>query len=297
MTAKSQGPRPGNPSPGPELGTLAYDFDVAFGHHRAGRLDQAERRYRRILRRDPGNPEALNMMGVAAGQRGKPGEAIDLLRQAVEAEGLNPVYHYNLAMACQAANDLDGAKAGYRRALELEPDHADALKGLGGVHLLGGELGEAEACCRQALDLAPDDALAHYNLSTVLLARIDLEGAAASAREALRLAPDLAGGHANLGTAQLGLEAYDDASACFREALRLDPRNAEAHNNLALALIARGRIEEALASIRQALAVRPGYVEAHCNLGNACRELGRCDVAVLVGIERAQPGLGSRLFG
>ncbi len=282
MTAEGQGPRPGNGSSGPEMGTLAYEFETAFHHHRAGRLDQAERRYRRILRRDPGNPEALNMMGVAAGQRGQPVAAVEFLRRAIQVDDQNPDYHYNLGMALQASRDIDAAIESYRRVIDLKADHADALKNLGGAYTQKRAYGDAESYCREAVRLAPNDAQAHNNLATVLLALGDFDGAAESAGRVLKLRPDYADAHSNLGAAHLGRDEFAEAEACFDAALRLNPKQAEALNNRGLTRLMEGNVEGSIASFREAFAARPTYVEARCNLGRAYRELAYSSEAVAV---------------
>lgn len=43
---------------------LLAGLAAAGSHHEAGRLEQAEELYRRVLGVDPGNAEALDLMGV-----------------------------------------------------------------------------------------------------------------------------------------------------------------------------------------------------------------------------------------
>ncbi|MFQ5783636.1 MAG: sulfotransferase [Alphaproteobacteria bacterium] len=262
----------GTPPPGATPSSAAT-FAAAVGHHRSGRLDEAEQGYRHVLEREPEQPDALNMLGVAAAQRGRIDDALDYFRRAIRRTGRNPLYHYNLGMAQQTAGERAAAEASYRRAIELKGDYVDALKGLGGVLLLRNALDEAESCCRRVVALGPGDPRAHYNLSSILLARRDLDGAEACAREALRLKPDYAEAHNNLATVFLGREDWDAAEDGLREALRLKPDYAEAHNNLGMALFGQGRIADALASLRRAAEVRPDYAEAMINLGHCHRDL------------------------
>ena len=85
---------------------LAREFQTAVGHHRAGRFDQAEKLYHKIIDRHPEQPDALNFLGVLAGQRGAHERAIDFLRRAITVNRRNPTYHYNLGLAYQAAGNL-----------------------------------------------------------------------------------------------------------------------------------------------------------------------------------------------
>ena len=51
-------------------------LDVALEHHRAGRLSEAERIYKQILRAQPDNAATCNNLGVALKSQGKLDEAI-----------------------------------------------------------------------------------------------------------------------------------------------------------------------------------------------------------------------------
>jgi len=253
---------------------LARVFAAAVENHRRGRLDEAETGYRRILAARAEQPDALNMLGVVAGQRGRTAEARDWFARAVRADARNPLFHYNRAMAEQAAGDARAAEKGYRRALEIKPDYVDALAGLGGVLVAAGRIEEAERCCRKALRLQPGAPRLLYNLGAVLIARGAFDEAIAHTREALAVAPDYAEAHANLGTALLGIEDFAAATAALGEAIRLKPDYAEAHHNLGLAHLGEGRIEDAIACFEKAVALRPDYVEARVSLGNTWRRLG-----------------------
>jgi tetratricopeptide (TPR) repeat protein len=67
-------------------------------------------------------------------------------------------YHYQLARACQADGRGDLLRAGehYRRALELQPDHVNALVYGGLLALKSGQTRQGLEDLRRALELAPD---------------------------------------------------------------------------------------------------------------------------------------------
>ncbi len=69
-------------------------------------------------------------------------------------------HHYQLARACQAdgRGDLLRAADHYRRALELQPDHVNALVQGGLLALKTGQTQQGLNDLHRALELAPDDA-------------------------------------------------------------------------------------------------------------------------------------------
>jgi len=64
-----------------------------------------------------------------------------------------------------AAGRIDEAVAGYRRALELDPELAIAWNGLAMTLERAGDLDGAIAAARRLIELEPDEALGHTSLS------------------------------------------------------------------------------------------------------------------------------------
>jgi tetratricopeptide (TPR) repeat protein len=119
-----------------------------------------------------------------------------------------------------------------RRALELRPDYAEAHHSLGNVLRDQGKLEEAVACYRRALELNPDFAGAHNNLGNAFKDQGKLEEALACYRRAVQLKPDYAEAHYNLGNALEEIGDLRSAEDCFRAALRHDAHFALAHHKL-----------------------------------------------------------------
>lgn len=186
-------------------------------HHRAGELEAAVARYRRVLAAEADQADALHFLGVALHQQGQSQEALTHLG----------------------------------RALALEPEHADAYSNRGNVWKELGRLDEAEADYRRALALRPDDVNALNNLGTVQRQRGELAAAVAAFERVLALKPDLAGTWQNLGNALGALDRFDEALAAHREAMRLAPQSADSYRNLGRMLYALGRIDEAGEIYRQ----------------------------------------------
>lgn len=215
--------------------TIPEALSLAIQHHQAGRLQAAEQIYRQILVIEPNHFDALHLLGVIAHQLGKHDVAIDFIGQAIVSKGTEAAFHNNL----------------------------------GGVHRALGAIPEAVACFRRALELNPDFAEAHYNLANVLHVheQRNLDEVVASYRRALELKPDIAEAHNNLGEAYRALGKLPEAVGCYRRALELRLDYADALNNLGLACCEQGRFDEAAARYRQALELKPDFAEAHKNLG------------------------------
>ena len=71
-------------------------FTQAFAHHKAARLAKAFKGYRRVLKRDPNQLEALILGGQVAFQTGHRQDALRWLKRAADNYPDDPRGSYNL---------------------------------------------------------------------------------------------------------------------------------------------------------------------------------------------------------
>ena len=178
------------------------------------------------------------------------------------------------------AGRLQEAESTYRRALDLHPDHPEALHLLGLVTYRSGRLDQAVALLQKAIHQDARNALYHFNLGIILHKQGRTDEATESYREALRLNPNHAEAHNNLGNTLRELGDIQESIASYERAITVRPAYAEAHNNLGVAFKEQGNIDLALASYEEALRINPNHAEAHCNKGLALQGRGRIEEAV-----------------
>jgi len=211
-------------------------FGAAVRQHQTGRLQDAERLYRKILSVDPAHVGSLHLLGVLAHQTGLHQEAEKLIGRAIALNGAIPEVHYHMGMVQNALGRPDAAAEHLRRAIALNPNHADAHLDLGAT-LRGQRRGaEAEASYRAAIRLRPDSPNGHYNLANLLAEHGRLAEAVESFQRALTIAPTAAFIHNNLGSALMAQHNFIGAVTEFQHAIRCDPTLAQARRNLAHAL-------------------------------------------------------------
>lgn len=103
---------------------------------------------------------------------------------------------------------------------------------LGGVNAGLGRLDQALVCITRAVQIEPDYAEAHYNLGKALEPLGRIEEAIASYAKAVQIKPDFAEAHNNLGTVLNNLSKHDEAIASYSRALQIKPDYAQALRNL-----------------------------------------------------------------
>jgi predicted TPR repeat methyltransferase len=158
-------------------------------HHRSGRLKQAERHYRMVLGQQPGNADALNLLGLLLHARGEHAAAEQLLRRAIAANDRSALYWHNLATVLNAQNKNEEAEAAYHAVLRLSPDDFAALNDLGGLYNGRRQFDAAVDCYRRAVAIQPTSAIARYNLGNALFKAGRRSDALRHLRQAVELDP------------------------------------------------------------------------------------------------------------
>ena len=84
------------------MATISETLATAIEHHQAGRLETAQRIYRKILDLDPCQADATHLLGVLALQTGQYQQAIEYITKAIAFDGTRAIFHSNLGEAYRA---------------------------------------------------------------------------------------------------------------------------------------------------------------------------------------------------
>ena len=276
--------------------------------HRAGNLPVAAALCQKVLRREPENPDALHLLGVALAEAGRVDEAIVCIAAAIRLAGPHPLYcanlgriflsheHYREAAACfrqaLAAAPLDWpltfqlgraliglgdrshARLAFEQVTALQPRFAESWYNLGVLATMDQQLDRAAACYRQAIAANPGCADAYNNLAILLHGERRYEEAAACYRSAIELDSSKLDTRYNWGRLYEDSGRFEEALKIYRAILSQDPNHTPALGNASNCLLNLGHPREAIDGYRQAIADQPEYVEAHWNLSLALLQTG-----------------------
>jgi tetratricopeptide (TPR) repeat protein len=229
--------------------------------------------------------DAMHNLALAAYQKGRYEQAVDLVKKAIAANPQGAQFHNTLGLALEALGRYEQALASYERAVTLRQDYSEAYNNMAISLTSQGKYAEAEEKARKAIELKADYAQAYNSLgyAQMQLAASDRgksEQAAGSYRRAIALKPDFAEAHNHLGVVLAAEGRWVEAIGSYRAALRLEPGYAEAYNNMGVALREQGEWSGAIESYRKAIELESDFAEAHYNLANALRELGQLEEAI-----------------
>jgi tetratricopeptide (TPR) repeat protein len=138
----------------------------------------------------------------------------------------------------------------------------------GYIKLILRDLDGAERAFRRALELNPENANAHYNMATILIEKKRLDEAASHCREALRIDPEAFEAHLNLGRILVDKGELDEGIKHLSEAIRLRPQDPLAEYHLGLAREKQGNEGAAVQHYVRAIENRPELVPAILSLAS-----------------------------
>jgi TolB-like protein/Flp pilus assembly protein TadD len=184
------------------------------------------------------------------------------------------------------------ARSFFERALELDPDHVEALVGIAAVDAASvtlfladnnsERLAAAETALIKALSLAPQHPLAHMFLGIVQMSSGRTVEGVAECEHALALNGNLADVHATLGGGKLFVGRAAETEAHITEALRLSPRDEAVPRWMSYVGMAKLHLaDDAKAAewLHRCLRASPNYPLAKFLLAAALALLGNLDDA------------------
>lgn len=267
------------------MSSLADVLQQGMAFHQAGRLDEAEPCYQRVLAAIPGQPDASHFLAALYLQSGRPALAVAPLRAVLAARPDHAEAINNLRVALAATGQLAQAADLFQDMAGRQPDSSPVLTALAATLCQLGRHAAAIPVYQRLIgpdpslrmDPSPEmpspvkiDLLAGFATCLEGVGRLD--DAAAILARAAALAPDRADLQASLAGILIRLDRVEDALPALRQAAALADQQAIHHYNLAHALQRMGRLHEAQAAYEHALARDPAMIDAAYNLANIVAE-------------------------
>ena len=268
---------------------LAYLKGRYYWNKRTGdSIQKAEPYFQQAIDSDPTYAAAYSGLadcnsGLAWHGFKAPAEALPkaylAARKAVEIDPQSAEAHASLGLVLSHRWDWAGAEAELKRALELDPQYANAHHWYGDYLSIKGRHEEAVSEARRALELDPLNLMISTWVGLRYYIARDYPAAIKQNRESVELDPNFAAAHLLLGEDYIQAGIYDEGVNELRRAATLSGGSPLYAAQVAVALAATGRRSEAL-RIAHELQVtsRQRYVSPY-GLAQIYASLGRKDDA------------------
>jgi tetratricopeptide (TPR) repeat protein len=236
---------------------------------RAGNPAAAERHARGALAAAPGQPSALNLLGLALHAQARNPEAADVFAELLRVEPGVRGHWMNYGTVLRAIGRAGEALEAYSRAGSLGEKSADFLYNIGLLHLESGNYEAARRVLRDAHAANPRDAEISFYYATACsqaLATADGLAALSDWPQMDRLTPELV---AKIGNALLNLGDANAAAVAIEQVLADASADPQALLQAVLALERMNRIDRANAVMARLQQVAPESLGSDYGLARA----------------------------
>ncbi len=167
----------------------------------------------------------------------------------------------------------DEARKEFEKALQMEPDYAEAFNNLGLTLIYQGQIDEAIEALRQANASFPEWPVAMANLGLAYQRAGRNEDAAQWYEKAVAKNKAQPAVWLSLGDTYAAINRLDKAMQCYEMVLTIVPKHAMAFSRVGMLMARRSQLDEAARLLSQSLEIEPDNVDAVAVLGAiACRQ-------------------------
>lgn len=170
-------------------------------------------------------------MGILLRETGDIQNAIQEFARALEIDPDSADAYREMALAYQAADNPEEAERFYQRAIDINPAYWGGYSHLGVFYYRNGRIEEAERALCKVTELAPDNHHGYNLLGAIIYAQGRLDDAQKLYEKSLTIKPNYRA-LSNLGTMYFSQERYGDATEMFEQAALLMQNDHKVWGNL-----------------------------------------------------------------
>ena len=277
-------------------------------------LVQAEKIFKRILKNNENEPNALHLLGCVYKEKNELQIAASLIQSSIQQDDRSPIPFLNLGKIYAMSGNMQyAAKAfqeslkrnqtngeawyclantlrqigqakeainAYTQAIKQDPKHVNAANNLGALLHEQKETAKASKMYLQAIKHNPNDAGLRNNYGKLLADECNHEAAIAQYKHALQIEPDSYKLLYNYGNSLRDIREVELAIECYRKAVSLKPNHANSLGELARLLVDQRNFKDAIALFKNALKSDPSEISWKAGLGWALLKEGNMKEAM-----------------
>ena len=229
------------------------------------------------------SPEQHNGLGRIHLRNGEPDKALTEFQKALELDPNNAEALLNIGAIRQSEGRTDLAQHFVQRALKVDPNSIGALAQLAEIRRDQKQLGEAIRLFGEALAIDDSQPFLYLGIGDVLQRAGRFEEAEKAFKSVLELEPDSFQARYNLGVTYTNMGRVKDAVAQYEAALQVDPKHPQVSatlNNLGAVFLAAGEKDRALEKFEAAVQASPLNLESRYNAAILYLDRDRVEEAI-----------------
>ena len=253
---------------------------IGIAYYRKNDFLKAADSFKKTLEEDPGDNEAVQLLGLSYYLAGRPAEAIGPLEKVQTwYPSANVDASYILGICYLQTKDYPNARKAFAKMFGVAADSAASYLFTARM-LLRQDFGPvAEEYANKAVELDPKLPLAHALLGELYLYKSRVPEAIEQFQKELELNPGEAAIYYKLADGYSRMQKYEEAEKLLQRSIWLDATSTGPYILMGKILEKKGETALAVRALQRALAMDPNNPIPHHLLGQAYRELGRTEDA------------------
>jgi len=261
-------------------GMKGLDLELGAAFYKKSDYSKAIEYLKKTSVAEPGNNEAVQLLGLSYYLGGHPAEAIPLLEK-VQAwyPRANVDAAYILGICYIQTKDYQHARAAFAKMFDVPSDSAASY--LFTARMLFRQEFDpiAEDYAQKAASLDPKLPRAHFLLGELYLFKSRVPEAVSEFQKELAINPADAATYYKLADAYSRIQKYDDAERLLQRSIWLDATSTGPYILMGKVLEKKGEFELAVRALQRAAAMDPNNPTTHHLLGQAYRDMGKKEEA------------------
>jgi tetratricopeptide (TPR) repeat protein len=258
----------------PDAKGLSHEMGIAY--YKKSDYIKAAAQFKKAIEEDPGDSEAIQLLGLSYYLAGRPAEAIAPLKKVQTwYPSANVDAAYILGICYIQTKDYPSARRAFARMFAVPPDSAASYLFTARM-LLRQDFGPvAEEYALKAVELDPKLPLAHSLLGELYIYKSRIPEAIEQFQKELELNPADAAVYYKLADGYSRLQNYEEAERLLQRSIWLDATSTGPFILMGKILEKKGETVLAVRALQRALAMDPNNPIPHHLLGQAYRHLGK----------------------
>ncbi len=253
---------------------------IGIANYRKGDYLKGAASFKKALEEDPGDNEAVQLMGLSYYLAGRPAEAIAPLEKVQTwYPSANVDASYILGICYLQTKDYPNARKAFARMFGVPADSAAAYLFAARMLLRQDFAPVAEEYAKKAAELDPKLPRVHMLLGELYLYKSRIPEAVEQFQKELELNPGEAAVYYKLADAYSRLQKYEEAEKLLQRSIWLDATSTGPYILMGKVLEKKGETALAVRALQRAISMDPNNPMPHHLLGQAYRELGRTEEA------------------